>query len=123
VLATVLVSALLLVTVLGSALAAAVLGQRRVETAADLGALAGAYADQRGAPACAAAADMVRRNGAVLVACANGGAVVTVRATRRVPAVLGTSITVSSTARAGPTQVGGGPRIHPDLGRTPPVHG
>jgi secretion/DNA translocation related TadE-like protein len=102
VLATVLVAVLLVVTVLGTAVAAAVVGQRRVETAADLGALAGASAVQHGVPGCAAAADVVRRNGGVLSACGVLGPVVTVHATRKVPAVLGRTLTVGSTARAGP---------------------
>jgi secretion/DNA translocation related TadE-like protein len=124
VLAAVLVGTLLVATVLGTAVAAAVVGQRRVETAADLGALAGASALERGASACVAAADVVRRNGGVQVGCDVAGAVVTVRATRSVPSVLGRSLTVSSTARAGPTSASGaGPRIQPEVGRPGDVHG
>jgi thiamine pyrophosphate-dependent acetolactate synthase large subunit-like protein len=48
---------------------------------------------------------VVRRNGGVPAACGITGAVVTVRATRRVPSVLGRALTVSSTARAGPATV------------------
>ncbi len=119
VLAAVLVGALLVVTVLGTVVAAAVVGQRRVETAADLGALAGASALQHGAAGCAAAAEVVRLNGGVQAGCTVAGAVVTVRATRRVAAVPGRRLTVSSTARAGPADAdgaAGGPPAGPPAG-------
>ena len=42
---------------------------RRAQSAADLAALAGAVARQRGEDACTGAADVARRNGAELVVC------------------------------------------------------
>jgi secretion/DNA translocation related TadE-like protein len=81
---------------------AAVVDQRRVEAAADLGALAGAGALQRGEPACAAAATVVERNGARLTGCVPVGQDVTVRVARPARRFLGLSWAVTSVGRAGP---------------------
>jgi secretion/DNA translocation related TadE-like protein len=83
-------------------LAGAVADQRRVESAADLGALAGATAVQQGRPACASARDVVDRNGASLTSCVVAGEVVEVTARRRTQPLLGRRFDASSTARAGP---------------------
>jgi secretion/DNA translocation related TadE-like protein len=102
VLGTVLVGALATVAVLVAALGGAVADQRRVESAADLGALAGASAAQRGDDPCAAAGSTVARNRARLTACRVAGEVVTLRAARSSRPVLGLRFTLTSTARAGP---------------------
>jgi secretion/DNA translocation related TadE-like protein len=110
VLGTVLVGVLSTVTVLVAAVDGAVADQRRVEAAADLGALAGAAAVQAGRDGCAAAGRVVARNGARLGSCAVAGQVVTVRATRRTQPLVGRRFTMRSTARAGPVGAGpGGP--------------
>lgn len=104
-------STVLSVVVLGVLLAVAgavalvgglVVDQRRAEAAADLGALAGAAAGQRGEPACAAAAVVARRNGASLTGCVWSAERVSVRVARRPRRVLGLSWTATSSARAGP---------------------
>src|SRR3954469_8784088 len=96
------VGVLVTVMALVAALAGAVADQRRVESAADLGALAGASAVQQGRPACASARDVVSRNGASLASCTVAGAVVEVRARRRTQLLLGRRFEAASTARAGP---------------------
>lgn len=110
VLGTVLVGVLVVVAVLVAVLGGAVADQRRVASAADLGALSGAAALQQGSDACAAARSLVRRNGARLTRCATAGAVVTVRAARSTQPVLGRRFVVTSTARAGPVGAGGAAR-------------
>ena len=102
VLATVLVGALMAVAALVAAAGSAVVGQRRVETAVDLGALAGAQAAQDGRAACRAASSVVRRNAARMTGCRSDGLVVTVHAARTTPRVFGVRFTARSTARAGP---------------------
>ncbi|MDQ0375172.1 Rv3654c family TadE-like protein [Cellulomonas humilata] len=92
--------ALVVATLLGL-LASAQLGRGRAQTAADLGALAGAarlLAGQPGDP-CPTAAEVVRRNGARLSSCTDEGAgVVTVRVLVR-----GAAGSATASARAGPT--------------------
>ena len=92
-------------------LAAAVVGglvvnTRRVESAADLAALAGAAAAQAGGPGCEAAALAAGRNGARLDGCetAAGSVQVTVSRGARVP-LLG-EVRLRSRARAGPDKAG-----------------
>jgi secretion/DNA translocation related TadE-like protein len=85
-----------------AAVGGAVVGQRRVESATDLAALAGAAAAERGEDPCAAAEALVVRNGARLTACRLTGDVVSVRAARPVRSLPGLRLTVSSRARAGP---------------------
>jgi secretion/DNA translocation related TadE-like protein len=84
-------------------LAGAVADQRRVESAADLGALAGASAVQHGRAACPAARSVVRRNRASVASCVVSGEVVVVTARRRTPLLLGRRLVAESTARAGPS--------------------
>jgi secretion/DNA translocation related TadE-like protein len=96
------VGVLAAVMVLVAVLAGAVADQRRVESAADLGALAGAAAVQQGRPACASARDVVSRNGATLTSCTVAGEAVEVSARRRTQPLLGHRFEAASTARAGP---------------------
>ncbi|KRD45675.1 hypothetical protein ASE38_08830 [Cellulomonas sp. Root930] len=95
-----LVAVLLVVAGLLGLLAAAQLARGRAQTAADLGALAGAaqlLAAGSGDP-CAVAAQTVRRNGGTLAACSDDGqGVLTVRVA--VPTAIGAA---SAWARAGP---------------------
>ena len=102
VLAVSFIGLLALVTVLVTAVAGAVADRRRVASAADLAALAGAGAVQAGRDACAAAESVAWRNDAVLVRCTVAGQDVSVRAERRTRPVLGVELTVRSAARAGP---------------------
>ncbi|MDX6300752.1 MAG: hypothetical protein QOF53_1966 [Nocardioidaceae bacterium] len=85
-----------------AAVGGAVVGQRRVESATDLAALAGAAAAERGQDACAAAEALLVRNRARLTACSLAGEVVSVRAARPLRSLPGLRFTVSSRARAGP---------------------
>lgn len=96
------VGVLATVMALVAALAGAVADQRRVESAADLGALAGASAAQQGGSACSSARDVVNRNGASLTSCVVTGEVVEVTARRRTQPLLGRRFQAASTARAGP---------------------
>jgi secretion/DNA translocation related TadE-like protein len=105
----VLVGALIAVAALVAAAGSAVVAQRRVETAVDLGALAGAEAAQDGRAACPAAASVVRLNAARMTGCRTDGMVVTVRAVRTTRRVLGLRFTARSAARAGPAGTGPGP--------------
>jgi secretion/DNA translocation related TadE-like protein len=107
VLAVVLVGVLVTAALLVAALGGVVADQRRVESAADLGALAGATAVQDAHDGCAAARSVVRRNGGRLTGCALQGPVVTVHTSRRTGPVLGRHFVVTSTARAGPAAAGG----------------
>lgn len=95
-----LVAVALVVAALLGLLASAQLARGRAQTAADLGALAGASGMLAGRPGdpCAAVGEVVRRNGGTLGSCADEGAgVLTVR-------VVVVSATASATAwaRAGP---------------------
>ena len=96
-----LVAVALVVAAMLGLLASAQLGRGRAQTAADLGALAGAarlLAGQPGDP-CPTVAEVVRRNRASLSSCTDeGGGVVTVRVVVRGPAGSATA-----SARAGPT--------------------
>ncbi|HYO39040.1 MAG TPA: Rv3654c family TadE-like protein [Nocardioidaceae bacterium] len=106
VLATVLLGVLACSAVLVAAFGGAVVAQRRVEAAADLGALAGASAALRGEPGCTAAASIASANDARVLACTVSGEIVELRVVRETRRVLGLRFTVTSRARAGP--VGGG---------------
>jgi secretion/DNA translocation related TadE-like protein len=106
VLALGLVGVLAFATVLVAALGGVVADQRRVASAADLAALAGAGALQEAADPCAAARSTAARNGARLGSCAVDGEVVTVRVLREAGPVLGRTLEVSSRARAGPVSAG-----------------
>ena len=111
VLAVVLVGVMLGAAVLVAVLAGAVADQRRVESAADLGALAGATALQQGRSGCAAARAVVVRNGADVRACGVTAQVVSVTATRRTAELLGRTLTVASRASAGPAGSRGAPTL------------
>jgi secretion/DNA translocation related TadE-like protein len=101
------VGALSVAAVLVAAVGAVVADQRRVASAADLAALAGAAAVQSGRDGCASAGAVARRNAARLASCAVTGSVVTVRTTRETRPLLGRRLMVRSAARAGPV---GSPR-------------
>ena len=109
VLALGLVGVLAFATVLVAAFGGVVVDQRRVASAADLAALAGAGALQDGADPCAAARSSADRNGARLGWCSVDGEVVTVRVLREAGPVLGRTLEVSSRSRAGPVSAGPGP--------------
>ena len=99
------VGVLALVTVVLAFQGGVLVTQRRVQAAADLAALAGAAALQRGDDGCAAASAVAGRNGARLSGCQVSGTAgrdVVVTVERDGPAVLGRSVTVEVSARAGP---------------------
>ncbi len=99
------VGVLALVTVVLAFQGGVLVTQRRVQAAADLAALAGAAALQRGEDGCAAASAVAGRNGARLSGCEVSGTAgrdVVVTVERDGPAVLGRSVTVEASARAGP---------------------
>ncbi len=104
--ATVLVVPLLgvlaMATVLLAVVAGAMVAQRRVASAADLAALAGAAALQRGADGCAEAAVVSRRNGGEMITCRASEEAVQLTVRVELPVQLGRSLTVSAQARAGP---------------------
>jgi secretion/DNA translocation related TadE-like protein len=81
---------------------AMVVAHRRAQTAADLGALAGAHALQRGQDGCVASSVVVRANDATLDACRLEGADVLVEVTVRGPSWLGQRGSLQAQARAGP---------------------
>jgi secretion/DNA translocation related TadE-like protein len=109
VLATVVVGVLAFAALLTAVVGGAVADKRRVEVAADLGALAGASAVQRGDDGCGAAAAIVARNRSRLAGCSIEGLVVSVRTSRDTRRVLGLHLTVTSRARAGPADAGSAP--------------
>jgi secretion/DNA translocation related TadE-like protein len=94
--------ALTSLAVIMSGFTAIAAAKHRAAGAADLAALAGAQAFQRGADPCASAADLAARNGAVLADCSVAGRVVTVIARTDGPHLLGRAWTFESAARAGP---------------------
>ena len=96
---------LVLATVLLSFQGGVVVAQRKVQAAADLAALAGASAAQRGTDACAAASEVAARNAARLSSCrldGPGGREVLVSVERVGPSLLGRTVTVHGWARGGP---------------------
>jgi secretion/DNA translocation related TadE-like protein len=109
-LAVALIGCLVLAALLATAVGGVVTDQRRVESAADLAALAGAGAARSGLDGCAAAASTARRNGAVLSECRSDGDVVTVAVRRvsglRLVRLVGEDLTVVGRARAGPVGLG-----------------
>ena len=105
--ATVLVAVLVVVTVFVTAVGGAVVDRRRVASAADLAALAGASALQVGNDGCAAARSNARRNGVQVASCVVVGQDVTVLTRRRTRPVLGRRFTVHASARAGPERLVG----------------
>ncbi len=93
---------LLLVGAALGVVVAMVRAHRAAESAADLAALAGAQALQRGGDPCGRAAEIARANDARLSACSSRGSVVTVRVIVAGPHWLGQSADLSAEARAGP---------------------
>lgn len=102
VLALTVVGALGLAGLLLAFVAGVLVAQRRVEAAADLAAVAGASALQRGGDGCAEARLVARRNGAEAVTCHALGTELRVTVRAGTAALLGRSLTVSGQARAGP---------------------
>ena len=83
---------------------------RQAQAAADLGALAGATAIQRGQPACPEAARIALRNRAALTGCTVRGELVTVRVSVATMPLLGRVRHTEASARAGPATADGGVR-------------
>jgi secretion/DNA translocation related TadE-like protein len=102
VLAAIVFAILATVTVAVGAVGGLLADQRRVESAADLAALAGAAAMRRGEDGCGAAAVVARANQATLVGCSQQGDALTVRTVRPVRTVLGRTLRLHAEARAGP---------------------
>ncbi|HSE72700.1 MAG TPA: Rv3654c family TadE-like protein [Nocardioidaceae bacterium] len=96
------VAVLTAVAMVAAAVAGVVVGQRRSAAAADLAALAGAAALQRGEAACPAAGDVASANGASMRACDPVGEEVGVEVEMEVRTLLGLTWTASDEARAGP---------------------
>ena len=86
---------------------AVVVAHRRSQAAADLAALAGAAALQRGSDACAAATDIAGRNQAELASCSVTGDDVLVEVRTTTGPMLGHRYPLSARARAGPVRSGG----------------
>jgi secretion/DNA translocation related TadE-like protein len=103
-LAVVLVGVLAVVALLVGTVAGVLTDQRRVESAADLAALAGAAAHQEGEDACPAAEAVAQRNDAELASCRVDGDDVRVAVRREARRVLGRRVAVSSEALAGPAE-------------------
>lgn len=100
------VSCVALLLLIGGALGvvtAMVRAHRTAQSAADLAALAGASALQRGQPACSAVGSVAARNGASLDACTVDGADVRVSVTVPGPHWLGQTADLTAEARAGPS--------------------
>lgn len=102
VLALPLLGALTLAAVLLAVVSGAVVAQRRVASAADLAALAGAAALARGGDGCEHASAVSRRNGAELVSCRASTTEVWLTVRTELPLRFGRSLTVSARSRAGP---------------------
>jgi secretion/DNA translocation related TadE-like protein len=98
-----LVGVLTFVTAVCVGVAALVLAHRRAQVAADLAALAGASALQRGADPCAAAGTITERQGARLQRCVVEGEEVVVVTGVRVATALG-GAELPARARAGPVR-------------------
>ena len=100
VLAVALTALLGLVAVIGVGVGGLVSAHRRVAGAADLAALAGAAARERGLDPCAAAMTIAGRNGATVTECSVGPASILVVAQSEVAGLEG--VRVRARARAGP---------------------
>lgn len=95
--------ALVLVVSLGAVAGARVLiTHRTAGAAADLGALAGAVALQRGQDGCGAAQRLVERHGAVTVSCRETDQEVRLIVSVDVGRLLGRTVAVTARAHAGP---------------------
>lgn len=100
-----LLAVLLFVAAVSVGTVAIVLEHRRAQVAADLAALAGAAALQRGADPCAAATRIADRHRATVTHCVVDGLTVGVATAVRLPPALG-GADVPARARAGPTTPG-----------------
>jgi secretion/DNA translocation related TadE-like protein len=103
--AVVLVAVLTCVALGVMVIAQALIARRATAAAADLAALAGASAVQRGHDACAAAGQVARANHALLSECSVQGEEVLVTASRPLHSLTGWETTVTGTARAGPQRL------------------
>lgn len=92
----------LLLGLAGAFLTATGAAHRKAQAAADLAALAGATAGQRGGDACAAAGMVADHNGARSIDCDLEGSDVVVRVSLAGPEFLGHSWELVGQARAGP---------------------
>lgn len=101
---TVLLAALVAVTLAAMMLGRVLVDHRRAAVGADLAALAGAAAVQRAADGCAAARATAARNGTVLDRCAVEGEEVRVSVRLASPSLPGRVVVLRATARAGPVQ-------------------
>lgn len=99
-----LVTAMAVACVLASAV---ITTHRRSQAAADLAALAGAQAAQRGENGCSAAAANARRNRAEVRRCAIVESDVVVTVAVLPPEIFGGALDVPARARAGPSSEGG----------------
>lgn len=100
---TVVVAATLVVLSVAAVAGARVLvTQRRAAAAADLGALAGAIAVQRGQDGCGAVSRLVRRSGARVQQCGVEGDHVRVTVVQDAGTVAGRRVNVAARAHAGP---------------------
>jgi secretion/DNA translocation related TadE-like protein len=95
---------LLLCTTVGVAAGRWLSDQRRAAAAADLAALAGAAAVQRGLDGCAQAHRIANANGAVLTGCTVRGQVVQLAVRTDSARFLGRLVRPSAEARAGPVR-------------------
>jgi secretion/DNA translocation related TadE-like protein len=100
-----LVALLVFVAMVSMGAIAIVLAHRRAQVAADLAALAGAGALQRGADPCAAATRIVLRHRAELTSCVVDGRTVLVGTAVALPSTLG-GAGLPARARAGPVPPG-----------------
>ncbi|MDQ3627953.1 MAG: hypothetical protein M3419_03915 [Actinomycetota bacterium] len=101
-----LLGVVLVVTVVGVAIVTLVGARHRAETAADLGALAGAVAVRDGSDGCAAAARVTAANDAVLASCVVADRTVEVTAIVTTGQLLGRTWELTGAARAGPAGIG-----------------
>jgi secretion/DNA translocation related TadE-like protein len=95
-------------TVMVAVLCGVLVQQRRLESAADLAALAGAAAVQDGEDGCAAAHLAARRNGARLASCQAAGDTVAVTAAQTTTLLFGWPVQQRARARAGPSSAPAG---------------
>ncbi|MET3961610.1 secretion/DNA translocation related TadE-like protein [Marmoricola sp. OAE513] len=101
-LALVVVGVLVFVAALACGATAVVVGHRRAQAAADLGALAAAEVLQSGGDGCAAAGSIVVANAAELVGCSSDNGSTLVSVVIRLPRLLGQR-ELHARARAGPS--------------------
>jgi secretion/DNA translocation related TadE-like protein len=100
------VSVLVMVAVALTTVTAMVHRHRIAQSAADLGALAGAAVLQAGGDGCAAAADVVAANGAALEECLVSGQEVLLRVRVTGPRLRGYGGDLGARSRAGPASAG-----------------